>query len=711
MAGKWVLRMETKKEHYLRIICEKLAMYQSTISLRNSNRLFDINIAAEDFVCGLLNQVYGFHLMNLNSKAKNYPGIDLGDIDNGIAVQVTSDNSRKKVKNTLQTFLDYGYIANYRRLIIFVLGKKRNNTPLFDSGSLGFLAQRDILDFDDIVQEINRLDTERIESVCRYLETELILEGVSSCHPHTNLFQMRNDSLENQSAAEIKSLMSKEAEIVYAKIQKLKHRFWLDESQIGKIRKALREISSNTQELRMGSGIFEQYVEIFRLIQKAFLFIQSFDRQELEWLNDVGVNIYIQVVQGHAQVEAEHFFSLYGKSLDLERKLQEYGIGVFDRYTFEQISRIVISYENILGFDPNMLNFSPGYICEEKRIGKILAVSVTGKANKIYVWDTDARTNQPVAVLAGLFESVWDLKVFRIDGNLYVTARGVKRIYLWKLSTPNYSPIAVYNADNTISSYTLYRFRNKKLYIAADVLGKLYLWAMGGEERPSVYIKTRTERGDAYIFETEIEIGKSAYYILGNSADATNINNYIYRIKENRHQELEIEYLCDETQLIGNIKDPDGIEYGIDSYQMMPDRPVLGVLTRKELFLYDILQKKKIFSLPQKGQQILDFQLLTDDTGDLYLLTYHLYNCRKDDQQGLVRCYCIRNGSIICQQEWFHSDTDIKRAVMSTVNNEVCVYFNQYGDNIIYTATYDKNDYSEFYTLPNSMLIVDMVIE
>lgn len=62
--------METKREHYVRTITDKLAMYELTISARNSNRFFDINVSAEDFVCGLLNQVYGFHLINLNCEEK-----------------------------------------------------------------------------------------------------------------------------------------------------------------------------------------------------------------------------------------------------------------------------------------------------------------------------------------------------------------------------------------------------------------------------------------------------------------------------------------------------------------------------------------------------------------------------------------------------------------------------------------------------------------
>ena len=42
--------------------------------------MLDENKVMEDIMCEVLNRVYGWHLVNLNTKEKNYPGIDLGDI-------------------------------------------------------------------------------------------------------------------------------------------------------------------------------------------------------------------------------------------------------------------------------------------------------------------------------------------------------------------------------------------------------------------------------------------------------------------------------------------------------------------------------------------------------------------------------------------------------------------------------------------------------
>ena len=73
---------------------------------------FDLNKICEDVVCGLFRELYGFEaLRNLNSEEKaNYPGIDLADDEAKIAIQVTSDKSLDKVKETLGKVIKHGLI-------------------------------------------------------------------------------------------------------------------------------------------------------------------------------------------------------------------------------------------------------------------------------------------------------------------------------------------------------------------------------------------------------------------------------------------------------------------------------------------------------------------------------------------------------------------------------------------------------------------------
>ena len=58
------------------------------------SNLGSTNVVAETILCGLLNRMYDWNLVNANSISQNYPGVDLIDERNNIAVQVTSPSSR-----------------------------------------------------------------------------------------------------------------------------------------------------------------------------------------------------------------------------------------------------------------------------------------------------------------------------------------------------------------------------------------------------------------------------------------------------------------------------------------------------------------------------------------------------------------------------------------------------------------------------------------
>ena len=58
-----------------------LTILQTRIKISNALGQTDVNKAAEDFYCGLLNIVLGgYHLKNLNLLQMDFPAIDLGDI-------------------------------------------------------------------------------------------------------------------------------------------------------------------------------------------------------------------------------------------------------------------------------------------------------------------------------------------------------------------------------------------------------------------------------------------------------------------------------------------------------------------------------------------------------------------------------------------------------------------------------------------------------
>lgn len=94
-----------KREEYINFIVNKLCQLKNEVELQNSINLYNINIIAEDFFRELLNIVYKYNLININSIQKNVSAIDLGDEKNRICIQVTSNNKRNKVQETIDKFL------------------------------------------------------------------------------------------------------------------------------------------------------------------------------------------------------------------------------------------------------------------------------------------------------------------------------------------------------------------------------------------------------------------------------------------------------------------------------------------------------------------------------------------------------------------------------------------------------------------------------
>ena len=162
------------KEIYLKEVAGSLALLSKEVTILNAVNLYDINIVAEDFFPGLLNLVYEYKLKNANYLEKNAPAIDLFDNINKIAVQVTSDNSSKKINHTIEEFNKNESYKIYNRLIILILTQKKKYTTEFNTdGKFVFDKMKDIWDVEDLMKDIRDLETDRIKEISSYLSKEL----------------------------------------------------------------------------------------------------------------------------------------------------------------------------------------------------------------------------------------------------------------------------------------------------------------------------------------------------------------------------------------------------------------------------------------------------------------------------------------------------------------------------------------------------------
>jgi len=136
----------------------------------------DINKICEDVVCGLFREIYGFEaLRNLNSEEReNYPGVDLADDEARVAIQVTSDKSLGKVKETLGKIIKHGLAEKYDRIIIYNLTRKQGSysksaISAVCGDKISFDASSDILDYTDICKEAGKLTPTKLQAASDHL--------------------------------------------------------------------------------------------------------------------------------------------------------------------------------------------------------------------------------------------------------------------------------------------------------------------------------------------------------------------------------------------------------------------------------------------------------------------------------------------------------------------------------------------------------------
>jgi hypothetical protein len=152
------------------------------VELATSQGRTDINLALEDAFIPILKSVYNLpHLINLNRKQKNFPGIDLGDDHDRVSFQVTSTTTLDKVKATVRQFMDRAYYNTFDELFILMLARKQAsysqaavNELLTDQ--FAFNCKKHIIDLADLLGQVSRLRLaaqERVLSEFRHILGEV----------------------------------------------------------------------------------------------------------------------------------------------------------------------------------------------------------------------------------------------------------------------------------------------------------------------------------------------------------------------------------------------------------------------------------------------------------------------------------------------------------------------------------------------------------
>lgn len=146
---------------------------------------YDLHKISESFFCGVLKELYDWrHLRNANERQINYPGVDLVDDEQGIAVQVTSDPSRRKIVDAISKFVAHEQHKRYSRLIVLVLGSKQqqyNELAIIEAcrGRISFLVDRDMLDFPSLYRKAASCAPERLAAAVRIARAYFLQESAA----------------------------------------------------------------------------------------------------------------------------------------------------------------------------------------------------------------------------------------------------------------------------------------------------------------------------------------------------------------------------------------------------------------------------------------------------------------------------------------------------------------------------------------------------
>lgn len=166
-------------------IVDNLSNLNNQIKLRCSLGFTDLNKVSEDFFAKLLNKIYSFNLINLNGKRVNEPGLDIGDEENEIAYQVTSQADSVKINNTLEK-ITAEQESKYKLIKILIIGEKQGSYTAikpeliskFQYTKLGKSDPEDFIDFNivetkDLLKEIITLDIKHIHEIYTFIKDEI----------------------------------------------------------------------------------------------------------------------------------------------------------------------------------------------------------------------------------------------------------------------------------------------------------------------------------------------------------------------------------------------------------------------------------------------------------------------------------------------------------------------------------------------------------
>jgi len=158
---------------------KEIAQFRSQIEEASAMQLYDTHKIAENVMCDLLREFYGWPaLRNLNAAQVNFPGIDLADDHARIAVQITATANIEKIKHSIDKFVSNKLYERYDRLIVYVLTTKQGNysqaaIDTATGGKFQFDSNKDIWDYQDLCSKATDVSPQILQATINHLKAYL----------------------------------------------------------------------------------------------------------------------------------------------------------------------------------------------------------------------------------------------------------------------------------------------------------------------------------------------------------------------------------------------------------------------------------------------------------------------------------------------------------------------------------------------------------
>ena len=164
-----------KESEIIKEIVDILSREKINIQSQCEIGLFDDNKYWENIVGHLINSIYGLELKNLNDEKENYPGIDLGDKEEKIGVQVSTTKTSAKIVRSLDKVYDNEVYKEYPKFRMFILGDKQKSYSIDMEKykeKIEFSADTDVYDFNSLIAQVNKMNREEMQEILDYLKME-----------------------------------------------------------------------------------------------------------------------------------------------------------------------------------------------------------------------------------------------------------------------------------------------------------------------------------------------------------------------------------------------------------------------------------------------------------------------------------------------------------------------------------------------------------